>query len=232
MLFHLWQRLVSILIAVAAAHLLAVSGYAQTVVPKSEEKKPHGAMSVYEDDQVRIVVPADWTVVTESNPRLDQFAELGRSITSAKGKLLLKKTGYTLGIAYDTEQTSGIIGGRLIEILSIPWPIVDDEWSCIDSFKHEPQPASRELMFVNLIVDSGGPMSGKPVVLRTTWDIGRTKVGRGTLSVNDDGSLVISRQRITDFSSTRTEAGVVRRLTCWRLGRKLRKNCQSLAKQG
>jgi hypothetical protein len=58
------------------------------------------------------------------------------------------------GKKYHTSQASGIVGGRFIEIFKIPWPGVDYAWTCGDSLKRDPWPASRQLMFVNLILDS------------------------------------------------------------------------------
>lgn len=196
MLFQSWQRLSCTLIV--AGYLSVVSSYAQAITPKSQRSDSHATTSVYENEQIKLVIPADWTVVNNTNSRLDQFAEIGASITSAKGKLFLKKAGYTLGIAYETQQTSGITGGRLIEILSIPWPNVDDEQSCSGSLSRVPQPASRELMFVNLIIDSDNPEVRKYCGLKQDlghWadqDQGESFVGErrwfaGYFTTADDG---------------------------------------------
>ncbi len=72
------------------------------------------------------------------------------------GTLLLYKDGYTLTLGYDTLQASGIAGGRSIEIFNIPWATDSgfDSWGCANSFPQVPQPATRSLLFENLIVDT------------------------------------------------------------------------------
>jgi hypothetical protein len=80
---------------------------------------------------------------------------LGNSVTGGDGRLLLEKGGYTLGIAYNTSHASGVEGGRFIEIFNIPWPNVDDGWTCSLYLGGYVQPASRVLTFTNLTVDSG-----------------------------------------------------------------------------
>ncbi len=118
----------------------------------------HGkSKNVYEDTEIKVVIPADWRIVPHDeivkNGRAG--ASLGNSVSQAKGKLLLENSGYTLGIAYNTSQASGIIGGRFIEIFNIPWPNVDDAWTCSLYLESYAQPASRVLIFTNLTVDSG-----------------------------------------------------------------------------
>jgi hypothetical protein len=80
---------------------------------------------------------------------------LGNSADQGHGKLTLETNGYILGIAYHTDHASGIEGGRFIEIFSISWPGIDDGWNCSLYLQEYPQPASRHLIFINLIVDSG-----------------------------------------------------------------------------
>lgn len=85
---------------------------------------------VYEDDEVKIPIPADWKIATDDHPAIAPYDGAGSSIISAKGKLLLAKNGYTLALSYHTEQVSGIIRGRFIEVLRIPWLSVDEAWDC------------------------------------------------------------------------------------------------------
>ncbi len=72
------------------------------------------------------------------------------------GTLLLTKSGYSLSLKYHASQASGIEGGRFTEIFSIPW--VDDNGSdCSGYLKKIAWPASRNLIFVNVIVETGDP---------------------------------------------------------------------------
>jgi hypothetical protein len=80
---------------------------------------------------------------------------LGNSVSEADGKIVLEKGGYVLGIAYHTDHASGIEGGRFIEIFNIPWPDIDDVWTCSLYLRGSVYPASRILTFTNLVIDSG-----------------------------------------------------------------------------
>lgn len=112
---------------------------------------------VYEDDEVKIPIPADWKIATDDHPAVAPYDGAGSSIISAKGKLLLAKNGYTLALSYHTEQVSGIIGGRFIEVLRIPWLSVDEAWDCSLHLRSYPQPATRTLMFINIFFPTGDP---------------------------------------------------------------------------
>jgi hypothetical protein len=72
-----------------------------------------------------------------------------------KGMLLLEKSGYRLSLGYHLGHASGIVGGRFIEAFAMNWPGLDDAWNCSLYLKEYAQPASRNLVFVNLIIDSG-----------------------------------------------------------------------------
>lgn len=104
---------------------------------------------VYEDDEVKIPIPAGWMIATGDHPAV---------ISQAKsGLLLLAKNGYTLALAYHTEHASGIVGGRFIEVLRIPWLSADEAWDCSLHLGSYPQPASRTLMFINIFFPTGDP---------------------------------------------------------------------------
>ena len=104
---------------------------------------------VFEDDEVKIPIPARWVIATGDHPAV--------AITGAKGKLLLSRNNYTLALAYHTEHASGIIGGRFIEMLTIPWLDADEAWDCSLHLSSSPQPASRTLMFLNVIFRTDDP---------------------------------------------------------------------------
>jgi hypothetical protein len=115
---------------------------------------------VYEDDEVKILIPAGWAISTRAHPAVEPYTingmiAGGSSVLEAEGKLLVEKNGYTLAVAYHTGHASGIIGGRFIEMLRIPWLDPDQAWTCSLHFGGIPQPASRTLMFMNLTFDTG-----------------------------------------------------------------------------
>lgn len=105
---------------------------------------------VFEDDEIKIRIPVGRIIATGDHPAVAPYDGTGSSITQAKGKLLLSKNGYTLALAYDTEHASGIMGGRFIEMLRIPWLGADEAWDCSLYLGGYPQPASRTLMFMNI----------------------------------------------------------------------------------
>jgi hypothetical protein len=117
----------------------------------------HKTAIVYEDKEIRVVIPSGWSVVPESAiKRPDGPAmSLGNSVSQGAGKLILETSRYTLGIAYNTSHASGVEGGRFIEAFNIPWPGIDDAWTCSGQLREYPQPASRHLIFINLIVETG-----------------------------------------------------------------------------
>ncbi len=128
------------------------------------QKAPHNAnkqvsSSVYEDDAVRIAIPAGWARASGPQPSLHASYVLGVGLSDIapiqlQGTLLLQKGNYTLGIGYRTGHASGIIGGRIIEIFEIPWDINGDDWGCLGILTRIPQPASRSLLFDNLLLNT------------------------------------------------------------------------------
>lgn len=68
---------------------------------------------------------------------------------------MLERSGYRLSLGYDTGHASGIEGGRFIEAFSMGWSGLEDAWTCSGYLREFPQPASRQLIFINLILDTG-----------------------------------------------------------------------------
>ncbi len=147
----------ALLLAFASAGIVSSAQTAKGAA--SELSKPR----MFKDDEVRIPIPAGWKRTYQFSPSTHnsfQGFENDKPHTfPITGTLLLEKDGYTLTLAYATGQASGIMGGRSIEVFNIPWSIEPpgDLWSCADSFEHVPQPASRTLLFENLIVDTTQP---------------------------------------------------------------------------
>jgi hypothetical protein len=125
-----------------------LSAKSGTFEAESAQARP-ASTKVHEDDEVKIPIPAGWMIATGDHPAV--------AINDAKGQLLLSRTNYTLALAYDTQQVSGIIGGRFIEIFTIPWLGADEAWDCSLHLSSSPQPASRALMFLNVIFRTDDP---------------------------------------------------------------------------
>jgi hypothetical protein len=135
---------------------LSINSDAQTPPrkPRTEESESAGRTSprIYEDDEVKVQIPLDWMIATGDHPAVAPY------ISQAKSRLLLlAKNGYTLALSYHTEQVSGIIGGKLIEVLRIPWLSVNEAWDCTLHLGSYPQPAGRTLMFINIFFPTGDP---------------------------------------------------------------------------
>ena len=142
---------------------------------------------VYEDSEVRIAIPPGWIVAPrdELSGNRGAGASLGNSVSEASGKVVLEKADYVLGIAYHTDHASGIEGGRFIEIFNIPWPNIEDLWTCSLYLRGSVYPASRILTFTNLVVDSGDDKARENCGIRQ--DLGSWKV--------KDGSRVFEGER-------------------------------------
>jgi hypothetical protein len=152
------SRIILLPVVGTILHGSAALLYAQVQSPPSEPAKAQGASvpraKIYEDDEIKLTIPADWRIVPQNELNAAAGVALGNSVRGTKGTLLLEKDRYTLAIAYHTGQASGIEGGRFIEIFNIPWPNVDDQWNCSGYFGGYAQPASRVLIFYNRTVDS------------------------------------------------------------------------------
>ena len=108
---------------------------------------------VYEDSEVRIAIPTGWSIVPkdELSRNGGVGASLGNSVSGADGKVVLEKGDYVLGITYHTDHASGIEGGRFIEIFNIPWPHIEDPWTCSLYLRGSVYPANRILTFTSLV---------------------------------------------------------------------------------
>ena len=98
-------------------------------------------VGTYEDDQVKLAIPRDWKASVEQ-----EYDEK---------RLLLEKNGYTLTLAFRTQHASGIDGGRFYEAFQIPW-LKDPSQiqTCSLALQEVPRPASRALMFVDILLDT------------------------------------------------------------------------------
>ncbi len=139
------------MISVRVSALLIPLAFATAAAQAQTAKRAPSASpgtNVFEDDEVRVPIPAGWKRTLQLSPSTRQYP--------SQGTLLLEKDGYTLTLAYVTGQASGIIGGRIIEEFGIPWSTEPkgDQWACAGSFAHVPQAADRTLIFENLIVDT------------------------------------------------------------------------------
>lgn len=155
-------RTILLLVVSGAANFgLAFNSQAQAPSKKAKAEESENArrtsQKVYEDDEVRIEIPVGWTIATGDHPAVASYEGAGSSIVHADGRVLLAKNGYTLALAYHTEQVSGIIGGRFIEVLRIPWLSADEAWDCSLHLGSYPQPASKTLMFMNTFFPTGDP---------------------------------------------------------------------------
>lgn len=155
-------RLIVLAVAVVVFGF-AIETYAQSRPGGSKVRRGDGSQvsraspNLHEDDEVKILIPAGWSISKGDHPAVDSYEAVGSSVSQAKRNLLLAKNGYTLALAYDTEHASGIEGGRFIEMLRIPWLDPNDAWDCSLHFEGKPWPASRKLMFVNLIFRTDDP---------------------------------------------------------------------------
>ncbi|MBV9762807.1 MAG: hypothetical protein JO340_19770 [Acidobacteriaceae bacterium] len=146
--------------ALLLAASLAAALAAQTLSAPAPASNGHA--ETYEDDQVRIAIPAGWTRATGGYPSLEPYrmhgtAVVGSSVLQTSPHLLLQKDGYTLALAFSTSHASGADGGRFIEAFNIPWLDADQAWTCGLILTYIPQPASRALLFENMVVDAGDP---------------------------------------------------------------------------
>jgi len=134
--------------------------HAKPTGPKSRDSRSiPQSPRVFEDREIKVTIPAGWRIVPDAAIKESEgpAMSLGNSVIEAEGKLILEKKGYTLGIAYLTGHASGVEGGRFIEAFNIPWLELDDAWDCSMYLGGSCQPASRVLVFHNLIVNSGDP---------------------------------------------------------------------------
>jgi hypothetical protein len=151
------------LIAIAGCSVLAGRTVAQVQpqIRPTVQKSPN----TYEDREIQVKIPAGWR--TLPSPQTSR-----RDAVDAPGRLSLEKNGYKLSLGYHVGHASGIIGGRFIEAFDLNWPGLDDPWTCSAYLTEYPQPASRKLIFINLVVDTGDPRVRENCAIRKnlgTW---------------------------------------------------------------
>lgn len=140
------NHLTSIPAAIVMVAGIAIPARAQGKSAESKQQLNSDAIQnprkAYEDREIKLEVPA-WSILADAPDR------------RREGTLLLQKNGYTLSLAYHTGHASGIYGGRFVEIFALNWPGLDDAWTCSGYLQEIPQPASRNLIFVNVIIPTG-----------------------------------------------------------------------------
>ena len=154
----IWLALV-----VATIGELSISTHAQVQPSASKQTVTPGprvhrnSQRMYEDAEIKVVIPPGWRIAPqdEMQRKIGAGVSLGNSVGRLDRAVLLEKNGYTLAIAYHTGHASGVEGGRFIEIFNIPWPGLDDAWTCSGYLAYRAQPASRILIFTNITVESG-----------------------------------------------------------------------------
>lgn len=157
------RRLAALAVTSAVTCGLVIQTYAQSPseeLKSTQKQKSHGARTspkVYEDSEIKILIPSDWKVsrtdrpfalLGTDHPGVAQFPEPGHG-------LLLEKNGYTLNLNNGAGQTSPIPGGRIFEVFRMPWlRDVSDIWGCGGFLFEEPQPTPGGLLYFNLIFNS------------------------------------------------------------------------------
>jgi hypothetical protein len=119
----------------------------QVRAQSQKSSKVRRSEAIYEDSEIRLTVLPDWNVAAES--RVERLTK------PASGVLVLERGGYRLKLAYHTDHASGIIGGRFVEAFDFGWPGLEDPWNCSLYLQPDPQPVSRRLILINLILDTG-----------------------------------------------------------------------------
>jgi hypothetical protein len=153
-----WRRFRATAIVATTLLSLAVQSHTQASPTGSRGglAVPPKPNNIYGDSDIKVAIPAGWRILSDAEIRKSRAADsLGNSLSQGEGKLVLEKDKYILALAYRTGHASGVEGGRFIEAFNIPWPEVDDEWTCSGYLKQRSQPASRTLMFTSFIVEPG-----------------------------------------------------------------------------
>lgn len=125
------------------------------VRPLNPPPRSGSRLSAYEDNQIKLLVPADWEQITvpknADDPALRRIpSRLWVSLPPTGEGLVLAHGRYTLVLKFLSGHASGVDGGRFIEAFRIPWiEEVSDMWSCGGYLAEYPQPVNRELIFIN-----------------------------------------------------------------------------------
>lgn len=197
------RRSVALAVAGAVACGLAIETHAQTPPAElklTQKQISHGARTspkLYEDSEIRILNPSDWTLsrtdrpfalLGSHHPGVAQFPEPGHGV-------VLTKNGYTLTLNNGAGQTSPIPGGRFFEVFRMPWlRDVSDIWGCGGFLLEEPQPTSGALLYFNLIfkpLDSEARKTcgiPKDLVIERRWFAGYFSTEKGGWLFDAEGA--------------------------------------------
>jgi len=97
--------------------------------------------NIYEDEEIRILVPAGWKAYRKGTP--DYPA------------LLLTKKGYTLSLNNGARQLSAIAGGRFYEVFSIPWlQDATEAGDCGVRLLKKSRPTTGKLLYFDLVFET------------------------------------------------------------------------------
>ena len=138
-----------------------VCAQAPSAIPRATQKQATQAKSIrpniYEDSEVKFPVPSGWSVSVPDNHAISKkdYPATPQTFAPTPGSgIFLSKNGYTLTLAFESGHASGVTGGRLIEILQVPW--IDDPFEGVDCsslLRRNKQPVNRTLVFINFILD-------------------------------------------------------------------------------
>lgn len=182
-------------VGVVVILVLALNSHAQgrlTTLKLAREQEPpvSKASNVFEDDEIRIVIPSGWKRVRLED-RVGDFPLTGVSIPSGENGVALAKQGYMLALKHNAGHSSPI--GRFEEVFRMPWlPDVADEAGCERYLGAYPHPVNRRLIFISLNFDIDNqeglnacdfPRSGGP----TRWFAGYFSVAKGAVFFDSEG---------------------------------------------
>lgn len=137
-----WKHLVSFALTVGIPWGTVVPADAHTQPDQTKQvTKQKAAESIYEGNSVKVKIPGGWRVQDRGQRPV--------------GAVVLEKNGFELKLAFHARQASGIVGGRFIEVFAMNWFGLEDAWTCSGYLQQVTWPASRNLIFVNLIIPTG-----------------------------------------------------------------------------
>jgi hypothetical protein len=204
-------------VGVVVVLVLALNSHAQgrltTLKFAREQKRLVGkASNVFEDDEIKIVIPSGWKLVRLEDG-VGDFPLTGVSIPYGKNGVALAKQGYMLALKHSAGHSSPI--GRFEEVFRMPWlPDVADEAGCERYLGAYPHPVSRRLIFISLTFDIDNqeglnacdfPRSGGP----TRWFAGYFSVAKGAVFFDSEGPACAEKvYTLTTRAHTPTELPV------------------------
>jgi hypothetical protein len=122
---------------------------AQNVPGDSQPSQALG--TVYEDDQMKVVVPASWTVST-SDPAVKSPSHPGRNVQ-------LFRDGYTLALTYQSAPPTGKPGlasesGGFGQVFAVSWLTPAQTDGCGFSLRRSQNPISQSMFFIGFWMDT------------------------------------------------------------------------------